>query len=375
MSLKVLFLGVYRDGTGWAQGAINHILALDTVDVDVSCRPIKLNRTNGFIPNRVRELEQKNCKNPDVVIQNVLPHMMDYNDKIKCNIGHYYTETSNFTYSGWSDHINTMNVAWVANQQSRNASRSSDVQIPIDVVPCATDIKKFQCQYESLNLRKEIGENFIFYTVGETIRRKNLTALVKAFHLEFHAEEPVELLIKTTPSVVSQVEELNKFCAEIKNNLRLYPDISYYKQEIIIVDYWSEETLMRLHNTCDCFVSPSYGEGWSLPAMDAIGFGKTPIVTDCTGFREYINNDNGWLIPAKLEPVFGATTAIPLTQTGREQWYQIDINELQKAMREVYTNQKLRKEKASLGMKTVYDFSHEKVGNHMKKLLENYINV
>ena len=40
------------------------------------------------------------------------------------------------------------------------------------------------------------------------------------------------------------------------------------------VDYYiSEEDIYSIHSSCDCFVMPSYGEAWCIPAFDAMGFG------------------------------------------------------------------------------------------------------
>ena len=40
--MKVLYIGNYRDGTGWANACINNILALDSVGVDVVPRAIPI---------------------------------------------------------------------------------------------------------------------------------------------------------------------------------------------------------------------------------------------------------------------------------------------------------------------------------------------
>ncbi len=45
--MKVLYIGCYRDHTGWGQAAIDYILAMDSVGIDVVCRPLKLNQTLG----------------------------------------------------------------------------------------------------------------------------------------------------------------------------------------------------------------------------------------------------------------------------------------------------------------------------------------
>jgi glycosyltransferase involved in cell wall biosynthesis len=223
------------------------------------------------VPERILELEGRSSANPDVVIQNVLPHMMDYNGKIAKNIGLYYTETTKFSTSGWPERINTMDEAWVVNHQAKLASEDSGVRKPIHVVAQPCDISKFRRSYNELPFKQVVRDKFIFYTIGETNRRKHLDALIKAFHIEFSPEEPVELLIKTTPVGVRGAQEIAHQCNEIKQYLKLYPSIEHYKQEIIIVDHWSDEKVAQLHNMCDCFVSASYGEAWCIPAFEALG--------------------------------------------------------------------------------------------------------
>ena len=56
--MKVLYIGCYRDGTGWAQAAIDYILAMDSAGIDVVPRAIKLNSNNPELPKRILELEK-----------------------------------------------------------------------------------------------------------------------------------------------------------------------------------------------------------------------------------------------------------------------------------------------------------------------------
>tara|TARA_Y100000356_G_scaffold108495_1_gene94854 strand:+ start:502 stop:744 length:243 start_codon:yes stop_codon:yes gene_type:complete len=56
--MKVLYFGHYKEGTGWAQAAIDYILALDSVGVDVVCRNINLTGVEHQVPKknpRIRE--------------------------------------------------------------------------------------------------------------------------------------------------------------------------------------------------------------------------------------------------------------------------------------------------------------------------------
>ena len=104
--MKVLYIGCYRDGTGWAQAATDYILSMDSAGIDVVPRPLKLNANDPPLPNRILELEKKDSLGSDICIQHVLPHMMDYNTRFKKNIGLYASETSNFSGSNWARKIN-----------------------------------------------------------------------------------------------------------------------------------------------------------------------------------------------------------------------------------------------------------------------------
>ena len=148
--MKVLYIGCYRDGTGWAQAAIDYILSMDAAGIDVVPRPVKLNSRQVDLPERIIELEKKADTGCNICIQHVLPHMMDFNGRFEKNIALYATETSNFKRSIWSERINQMDEAWVINNEMKLTSESSGVNIPIKVVPHACNVSKFRKKYQKL---------------------------------------------------------------------------------------------------------------------------------------------------------------------------------------------------------------------------------
>ena len=370
--MKVLFIGCYRDGTGWAQAAIDYILAADSAGVDIVCRPVKLNDSTAEIPNRIVELEKKPLSGCDVCIQHVLPHLMDYNGRFKKNIGLYASETSTMKYSSWPQKINRMDEAWVINSQMSDCATESDVSVPVKIIPHASDTSKFKRSHKKINLPTK-GE-FIFYFIGELIRRKNLVSLLKAFHLEFTTNEPVSLLIKTSKYGLSDdecAENVVGMCNAVKENLKLYSSIDDYKQEIIVTERLSDEDIINLHNTCDCFVMPSFGEAWCIPAFDAMGFGKTPICTNTGGMADFLSDGGGILVEGYPEPVFGMTETFHDIYTGHEDWINVDIRGLQKAMRKIYTMHTDKdpdyKKMKEQGLKSACKYSYENIGKLMEK--------
>ena len=86
--------------------------------------------------------------------------------KFDKNIALYATETSHFKRSAWTQRINTMDEAWVINNQSKQASLDSGVKIPIKVIPHASDADKFNRTYNLLEA-PELRDSFVFYFIGD----------------------------------------------------------------------------------------------------------------------------------------------------------------------------------------------------------------
>lgn len=377
--IKILFIGNYRDGTGWAEACCRHALALDEAGADVVCRPVRLNDCREDPPERVLQLEAKSSRGCDAVVQFLLPHLMEYDGHF-LSAGMYLSESDSVLHNGWADRLNCMDLAIGASSQMREAALSSGVRVPYEVVPIPADTREYAGPFgelEELKPLKRRGE-FVFYTVGEYVRRKNLGTLLRAFHAEFDPDEPVSLLIKA--SVPGKGERasaslLRSFCEDVRANMRLYADGSRYKGEVIVTRRLSRAEILSLHAGSDCFVQPSYAEGWSQPGFDAMAMGKTPLVTDWGGFREYLTAETGWPLPFRVEPAFGARDAIGGLHTSRENWASVSVNDLRRAMRAAYSDVGLRKQKARAGVLAAEEFSLRKVGERLLGVLSSHVEV
>jgi glycosyltransferase involved in cell wall biosynthesis len=363
--MKVLYTGVYRDGTGYGQAAEDYILALDSVGVNVVCRPLKLNSVDHKPHPRVLELEGKSSRDCNIVIQHVLPAHMEYNGNYDLNIGLFAYEGTNFIMSGWQNHLNLMDMNIVVNNSMLNSCKKSNVKTPLFVVPHACDFSKYTDIYDKLELiTSKVDEDcFIFYTIGEPTKRKNMSALLRAYFTEFSSTENVCLVVKTN----TNQSEFEDICKKISEGIGIHN----YPKVLIINDRLTQKGICKLHATCHAFVQPSYGEGWSIPAFDAMGFGKTPIVTNCTGYLDYIDDSVGWLVDSREEPIFGGDRGPTSLYTGFENWFSVDVIDLRKKMRECYKEEGLRRSKALKALDRAYEFSHEKVGSIFLKVLEN----
>lgn len=369
---SVLYVGAFREKSGWGQAARDYILAMDSVGIPVVPRCLKLGTEPAELPPRLLELEQQSSKDCDVCIQHVLPHYFTWNSRFKKNIGLFATETLDWRYSNWPDYINMMDEAWVINVGMEYVCKKVGVKIPINIVPHTTDIKKYEKKYEPFDIPLVKG-NYVFYFIGELTRRKNLSALIEAFHCEFLPSEPVSLIIKTSKHGVSPEDcarEVINTASALKQQLRLYPKKEDYHSEIIISNHLKEEELYQVHATGDCFVMPSFGEAWCIPAMDAIGFGKPVIATNVGGLTAMINPPiNGLTIPWQAEPIMGIQDTFNNYMTGFDSWASIDKCSLKNCMRQIYE----RRDRFNPNeiKNTIKRFSYENIGNLIKRLLND----
>lgn len=336
--MKVLLIGHFREpDTGWGVASRNLALALDRAGVDVVCRSLVLNHYNQNIPERIVELEGKPIQNCDVCIQYVLPHFMSWQSGFKKHIGIYFTETEGIELTSWPDNLNLMDEIWTPCRQMLQNAKNNGITKPCKLLYPAFDIDQYKKEYEPLdNFRDKYG--FVFYTIAEFNKRKHLSALIQAFHLEFDIDENVTLLIKTNRSGMNDeqlVSEVQGLSDKIKSHLNIR---KRYKNELIIPAYLNVETLYRLHNSCDCFVMPSYGEAWCIPAFEAMAFGKMPICTNTGGMRDFIlDGQTGFLVDARKSVVFGNTDTFPEFATANSYWEDIDVEELRSYMRIAFT--------------------------------------
>ena len=340
------------ENSGWGRAAANLLESLK------------------LMPNssvQVTPLNEEFPKVTDLAIHFFLPQNLQWKFSRK-NVVYFFYETDTIRHTIWPEHLEIADEIWVPSGYMESVLLNDGIKTPIKVVPIPTDISKYVKEYEPI-IEKE--GDFLFYWMGDLNRRKNLPAMIRAFHLEFEPHEPVNLVIKATKSQVFQTEyqkNIRDICDEIKRNLKIYQNISSYKDEIILsTDEISDDNILSLHQNCDCFVSTSYGEGYNLVALDALGFGKTPIVNSWGGQTEFINNKNGWLTDYNMEGVHGMTDVLQDLYCGHEQWAEISIDNLRKNMREAYENKAKKGKLSDRGRKDIYQFSYHKIASKINE--------
>lgn len=369
--MNALFIGPYRQADGWGMASRDYIRAIGTQIKNLSTRPTYLTSSNTQPDSQILKYENSHFKNYDIVFQKSLPHCIAVNKQIKKNVGIFASETNDISKSVSIHNLNNLDEICVPSTQEQKSLISSGVTTPIKVVsePIDTVMYGSNKSHKIELPSKNIDKCFKFYSIGEYIERKNFIDLVTAFHLAFELSDNVALVIKTQISGMSDVES-KKIITESFNKLKTKLNHrSIYKQEVIICDRLSDLDLLGLHNSCDCFVMPSYGEAFCRPAAEALVLGKTPIVTDNTGMTDFINKDNGFIINSRKEPVIINNRTLTKDfdiYNANEYWYRPNIYSLMESMKKVYHMHKKSKQeykyKQQIGIESLEQFSYETIG-------------
>ena len=173
--MNVLYVGNYRDGTGYGQAAEDYILSLDSVGVNVVCKPLMFNNNKHIPHKRIIEIEKRSYANYDIVVQHTLPIHMQYDSRFSLNVALFSHETDSFVMSGWKEKINNMDICVVSNNDNLKSCIKSDVKIPTYVVHQARDFSIYNKKYKKL---EEIINN-TFSSHLPTIRTLPVLKIIK----------------------------------------------------------------------------------------------------------------------------------------------------------------------------------------------------
>ena len=359
--MKILLLSSYEEGnSAWSRAAQNMCRALDLAGADVVPRSYKLNATEPNVHDRVRELEAGTEEGCDVIFHIGLPHHFSWDSRF-LNVGYYFTESRDYSYSDWVSYANLMDLLIVPNSYAHEAALTSGVKKTVRTCPVPMDMDLYSDREPLEQIRQFSYDDYLFYFIGDASTRKDLTGLLKAFYTEFTRNEPVNLVIKvgkydTHPDQIR--EQVKNTVMGIQEGLRTS---QAYSAPIIVTEELTQEDLFRLHATCDCLVSPSHGEAWGFNVLDAMGMGNEVITSSTGAFKEYSPH----MVPSYPTTAFGVDS-FPGLMTAHEQWETIDIKKLQEAMRIEYNYPGRNGQAKSI----VRDYNLLEVGIRLKKIIE-----
>ncbi|MBW2992376.1 glycosyltransferase [Candidatus Woesearchaeota archaeon] len=237
--------------------------------------------------------------------------------------------------SSWVNVLNKHYVGiFVPHRSVKKAFESSGVEIPVHVV--------FQ-GYKRLKRTRPIKRGSdrlrLGMFAGNAASRKNPGKLCKAVKSLNKEGYNIYLYIKTTSY---ELESFEKSIKKFKKNP--YINISFEK-------YITDKQLAEWYSDLDAYIFPSSGEGWSLTPRESLYMGIPTIVSDIPVHKELI--DSGYVTKISADEYEDAYNEWINNACGK--WKKITVEEIKKAILDVYNDYDEKLGKAQQGSRWIKD--------------------
>jgi glycosyltransferase involved in cell wall biosynthesis len=372
--INILYYSCPFDLSGYGTVARNHLLKLQKLqNLKIRLRTKKF--WSGVSPDlkedgeKLHELERTALtENRFICIEHLTPENFYIDPRARYHICYTPFETDGLP-ANWLLNLKGMDEIWVPSNHNRTAYINAGLRNKrIEVIPHGVNIESYNPSVKPLQYNK--GE-FNFGTVFDWSERKNPTALIKAYYNSFFKGEDVTLTIRTfwrfpiedtRDYVTHEVERIKDSYGGRKD----FPKILFWFETM-------EESIMpNFYKSFDCFVLPTRGEGFGLPFLEAMACGIPTIGPSWGGSREFMTENNSFLVPGQVVPIKDQDFLSRHPQYAHQNWFDIDKVELARTMRWVYDNREKANDIAKQGVQDIeshFTWDHT-AGKIYKRLLE-----
>ena len=200
----------------------------------------------------------------------------------------------------------------------------SGVRIPVRLMGYAPDLEAYAAVGAERALAPEkptAAAPFVFLHVSSCFPRKGVDALLAAYGQTFRKGDPVQLIIKGFPNphndVPEQIRALQKGDPEMPEIVLINRDLSPHE-------------LVELYRQANAVVLPTRGEGFNLPAAEALAAGAPLIVTGYSGQLDFAGAEVARQVSYRFAP-----SGSHVKSQGSV-WADPDLDDLALAMRETF---------------------------------------
>lgn len=231
----------------------------------------------------------------------------------------------------------------------------------IAVVGNAADPKKIIGQ-NRIYIRSMLGipkESFVFINVSSIDSRKNQMGLLKAFEI-FNQTVDKESYLIMVGNALSEFYD---------NEVSKYAETLTCKEHVLKLPY--HRNIGDLYNAADVFVMPSYYEGWSIAATEALYCGLPLIHSYCGSAKELLDEGkNGILIPNPAGDIatLDAEKLMSMMNGGNPS----NVDELVGAMTQTASNrEEWRKKRGEISERSILNYNKDTMIKEYIKIFAN----
>lgn len=347
--------------SGYSQAAQDYIIALNkSGDVDISLSLFHKEISQlGMSRDRYvlfRSLKEKSPNDSSIPVFHCIPSMQKrfghFRDK---GVGFATFETTEPPLS-WIDDLNRNICVFAPSNFCKDEFKNAGVSVPIHRIPHIVDDTLFHPNaYEGPE-----NQRFTFLFFAAWKKRKGWDRLLRAWFRYFKKSDGVRLLIKTdnVPEALKCVSHIR-----IMENMPDPPPVHFATKVL------DENELPKLMASADCLVSPSLGEGFCLPAIQAMACGTPVVCTKYAGVLDFANEDNSFLMVPEMIERSPAMDGIK--QFCDKKWAFISEEQIATTMKKVIEDESSRKAKIEKALKTVKEYSPDAVSKLIKDVFRS----
>ena len=180
------------------------------------------------------------------------------------------------------------------------------------------------------------AKGFVLLLSGDYTERKNFEAVIEAYVKEFHAAEPVTLVIKAHYGGFAK-----RHRRDVRDRIATVAARFARAGDVPRILFWGDKvsdwTMAALYRSVDAFVLTSRGEGLGLQYLEAMASGVPVIAADWGAQADYLDATNALLVKSSLKVIDDPNYILKCPQALNSQWCHVSIDDLRDALRSVVT--------------------------------------
>jgi glycosyltransferase involved in cell wall biosynthesis len=368
--LPVIVHGPALDPCGYTHDFRNLVLGLRRSGVEMRLDHQTWNNRHGLVnpaecAEIVETMNPERPAGPHIAIENSLFPPPDL-DPEAYRIVRNFWETDRYP-PHVADRLRSADEIWLSCTHNADALvRSGVKREKIRIIPVALDAAAYGPHGRPLEWANP--SLFTFLSCFDVTLRKGWDVLLRAFLEEFGPDDDAGLLLNVHSSQdldrAFLARHLERWAKRFAGPKWLDDEGEWRTGASPIRCIPRELNTIEMpcyYQSGDAYVMASRGEGWAIPAMEAMASGLPIIATAWGGHMDYMSDENAFLVPYRLTPVSAEACHETMTYFG-QMWAEPDLAALRRQMRLVREDADLARRRADAGRELILrEYSREAV--------------
>jgi glycosyltransferase involved in cell wall biosynthesis len=264
----------------------------------------------------------------------------------------------------WVDQVRSkVDRVWVNSHFTRDGYVAGGMpEGLVEVIPLGVDHDVFTPDGPAFELPSTAGCTFLF--VGGTTWRKGADVLLAAWERAFGPDDDVQLVIKDFGTATHY---RNQTAGAMVRALAARDDVA----PVVYMDYdLPFSDIPSLYRAADVIVLPYRGEGFCLPALEAMACG-VPVIHNGEGPTGEFVGGGGWALPATRIPLPPESNLPDLAYPGYV--HEVDPDDLAAQLRAVAADAAGRRERAAEAIVQASRYTHERFVDGIEESLATLV--